>query len=93
MAKQYFVAFDDSATDPTYTSLESAYLVVSDYHGVSDDDDDDGDQGNGNPCVENCDWVSVAPNNHDELRRYAEIMGWELQDQNGKLVLVTNITK
>ena len=81
MAKQYFVAFDDSSTDPTYTSLESAYLVVSD-HRVS-----------GNPCVENCDWVSVAPNTADELQRYAEIMGWELQDQNGRLVLVTNITK
>lgn len=80
MAKQYFVAFDDSSTDPTYTSLESAYLVISDY------------RGNGNPCVDG-DWVSVAPNTHDELRRYAEIMGWELQDQNGKLVLVTNITK
>jgi hypothetical protein len=81
MAKNYYVAFDDSSTDPTYTSLESAYLVVSDYR-VS-----------GNPCVENCDWVSVAPNTFDELRRYAEIMGWEVKEENGKLVLVTNITK
>ena len=81
MAKNYYVAFDDSSTDPTYTSLESAYLVVSDY------------RGNGNPCVENCDWVSVAPNTHDELQRYAEIMGWEVKEEDGKLVLVTNITK
>jgi hypothetical protein len=81
--KQYYVAFDDSSHDPTYASLEDAYFVVT----HSDN------SGMGNPCVENCDWVSVAPNNHDELRRYAEVMGWEVQDQNGKLVLITNITK
>lgn len=80
--KQYYVAFDDSDNDPTYASLDDAYFVVS-----------HSDSGMGNPCVENCQWVSVAPNNHDELRRYAEVMGWEVREDNGRLVLVTNITK
>lgn len=79
--KNYFVAFDDCYTNPTYASLESAYFVASEYEGEE------------NPCIRNCNWVSVAPNTSDELQRYAEIMGWEVKEENGKLVLVTNITK
>jgi hypothetical protein len=50
-------------------------------------------EGEENPCIRNCNWVSVAPNTSDELQRYAEIMGWEVKEEDGKLILVTNITK
>ncbi len=81
MAKQYYVAFDDSANDPTYTSSSDAYLVIAD------------DSGYTNPCAADfAEWIPVHPNTPSEIRRFAEFQGWEIREENGKVVLVTDIS-
>ena len=76
-----FIAFDDSSSDPTYTSLSCAFLVEA-----SDDSE-------GNPCGSpNAKWTPAIPGNAEELRTWAELLGWTLEARDGKLMVVTNIS-
>lgn len=73
-----YVSFCDSNNDPTYAAADEVVLVDSDGTGE-------------NPCagpgVRRT--VSVLPMGSQEIRDFADIMGWTVQEVNGKLVLDT----
>ena len=71
-----YVAFDDSKTDPTYTSVEEAYLV---------DHDNPDDLSSG-------EWVPVLPSFPDEIRQWAALAGFTVTEVNGKLVIETGVS-
>jgi hypothetical protein len=79
-----YVCFDDSDSDPTYSPASAAYLV-------------EGDNTNGgNPCsLQNSKRaVSVIPQTFEEIRDFADFMGWDAgMDAMGNVVLYTNIKK
>lgn len=76
-----FISFNDSSKDPTYASLEDCTIV----HGY-----DDGD----NPCsedsiIEDC---PVAPQNLEEMKAFAKMMGWGIEfDNDGQAILYTGV--
>lgn len=80
MDNLFYIAFDDGdRTDPTYSSIDEAYLVVA-----PDSD--------GNPCGHPAaQWVPVVPAFPDELYAWAEAVGWKVEERDGKLVVVTDI--
>jgi hypothetical protein len=73
-----YISLEDSKSDPTYTYADNAILVESDVKGE-------------NPCVGPGvrRTVSVLPMGSQEIRDFADIMGWTVQEVNGKLVLDT----
>ena len=74
-----YVCFDDSNTDPTYTNADSAYLVES-----SSED--------GNPCVsESAKTIPLFPSNKADLQSFAEFFGWEVKEENGRMVIITDV--
>lgn len=79
--KNIYIAFDDSTTNPTYALAGSAFFVGA-----------DGDTAEGNPCASpDATWLPVLPENSDELKAWAEMMGWTLETVDGKLVVHTDI--
>jgi|LakMenEpi03Aug12_release.lakeMendotaPanAssembly.Ray.scaffolds.fasta_scaffold161799_3 hypothetical protein len=79
-----FVCFNDSDSDPTYASAYDAHFVI----GYSDGDE--------NPCGEDnaLDKCPVVPKNIEELRRFADMLGWNLEfDNEGQAVLYTGMYK
>lgn len=77
--KSLYVAFDDSHTDPTYTSALNAYFVEG---------DSDADV---NPCTEG-QWVPVVPVTAEDLKMWAAVMHWTVsKDKDGNLVITTDI--
>ena len=77
----FYVCFDDSDSDPTYSPASSAYLV-------------EGDNANGgNPCsfANSKKTVSVLPQTPNEIREFANFMGWDVgMDNDGQLIIYTN---
>jgi hypothetical protein len=79
-----FVCFSDSRNDPTYASAYDAAFVI----GYSDGDE--------NPCGEGkaLDKCPVVPKNIEEMRRFADMLGWSLEfDNEGQAVLYTEMYK
>lgn len=75
-----YVSFDDSNTDPTYANADSVYLVDA----PSSED--------GNPCVsDNARTIPLFPSNKADLQTFAEFFGWEVREENGKMVIVTDV--
>lgn len=77
-----YVCFNDDLKDPTYTSLEGAFIV----DGPGDCDD--------NPCayMEHLTFAPVCPINMQEARAFAMLMGWELIVENSKVSFRTGIS-
>lgn len=74
-----YVCFDDSVSDPTYSHVDNAFLVI----GESEDC---------NPCApENVKAIApMVPNTLEELRSFCRIMGWDMTiDDNGQAVIYT----
>lgn len=82
--KNLYICFDDSSTDPTYSSADGVYLVVA-------TPDDNG----GNPVVSDGVEFSVPllPRNAVDIEYFAEAMGWIVKyDSEGKAVIHTGIS-
>jgi len=82
--KNLYVSFNDSLRDPTYASAEDCNLV-----GRNTDSGDDE-----NPCVgkNGKSFLStpLIPETRSEIRRFATLMGWDVQtDNEGQLILYT----
>lgn len=76
-----YVSFDDSS-DPTYASLDGCSLVL----GTKDCSD--------NPCKKDnlIDEVSLVPQNHEEMVKFCELMGYDYEhDANGQLIITTGM--
>jgi hypothetical protein len=83
MNNNVYVSFNDSIHDPTYTSAEGVLLVES----ASTEQ---------NPCASGHTYreVSVMPRTLEEVRVFADIMGWSVEtDHEGQVVLYTGILK
>lgn len=70
-----YVSFNDSHTDPTYSNADSCVLVRSNLQF-------------GNPCAENESSVPLIPVTEDEIKAWAEMMGWDCKMINGALHLI-----
>jgi hypothetical protein len=71
-----YVCFDDSISDPTYTSLDGAMVV-------------DGPPGAPNPCAhaQHLDNAPICPTTAAEAERLARLFGWDFQESNGVVTL------
>lgn len=76
-----YVCFNDSLNDPTYESLDSAFIV----DGPSDSDN--------NPCnhFHHLEHAPVCPINAREAAAFARLMGWEVVITNGVVTFRTSI--
>lgn len=77
----FYVCLDDNAINPTYTVANKAFLIES-------------NEENYNPCARNFTKreVSVMPKNIDDLKIFADIMGWSVEtDNDGQVILYTGM--
>lgn len=80
-----YVCFDDSYTDPTYSSADGVWVVESEVDSTEQ-----------NPCATDGErhWrhVPLLFNEESDARLFAEMMGWDVVvDSNGNITFATNI--
>lgn len=76
-----YVSFNDGS-DPTYASLDDCTLVL----GLRDCSD--------NPCKKETliEEVSLVPDNHEEMVKFCELMGYDYaHDNDGQLIIYTGM--
>ena len=78
MANNLYVSFDDSSHDPTYSFADACLLVEA-------------PESDGNPCTTPARTAPLIPSSAKELRRWAEMLGWTVEESNGQLIVRTSI--
>lgn len=76
-----YVSFNDSVSNPTYAALDGCSLVL-------------GESECENPCKNDniIDKVSLVPDNHEEMKKFCELMGYDYgYDNNGQLIIYTGM--
>lgn len=80
-----YISFDDSSSNPTYTSADVALLVEG-----SETDDNENPAADVNVVLS----APVLPSNIEELQAFARLQGWGLEfDNEGQAILYTGIIR